>query len=377
MYQLQGAISVFIRDDNRKKFTLFSGTMNTRKKQQHSPSRTKIRYIFMVSCGLALLQSFERRDMLQYVCSNSASDTGGSKPMRQSLYLANGNSNYLTTVLEIGKPSSRPTKPLPVITLYYNPHVNGNKKDRLVIKRRLTPEYMLHNCLLVQQQQIKSGAEGGKTAPFEYVVVTDDLSLEVCQHCECRKFEPYSCPCPTNDCVNERNVCEKTFLFSDLLVQEEEFIFVDFDLLLLSISVLEELQLRSRTTDFLATRAHASLREKPLYRNDFNSGLVYIRNVPQADPTLLQTYLYDNVTNSFRDQSVLSYFVHHHYKRWDELSFKWHCRGLREPSQLGGRSDDNTKTGRIYPDMNIHDCQVFHPPQNWALDALNFTFLKP
>ncbi|KAG7374934.1 hypothetical protein IV203_014029 [Nitzschia inconspicua] len=219
--------------------------------------------------------------------------------------------------------------------------------------------------------------EGSNANPFQYVVMTDDLSLEVCQHCECRKFTHYSCPCPTDDCVNERNVCEKNFLFSDLLMQENEFIFVDFDVLMLSLSVLEELQLRSQTTDFLATRAHTRFREKPLYRHDFNSGLVYMRKVPEADPMLLRTYLYGNVTNSFRDQSVLSYFVHHHYKRWDELSFKWHCRGLREPSLDKSGDEEITRMEGIYPDMNIHDCQVFHPPPNWALDALNFTFLKP
>jgi hypothetical protein len=269
----------------------------------------------------------------------------------------------------------RLSDPVSVITLSYDPHVNGGKENELKRKRNLAESVMLHNCMLIQQYNniSRNDASMGVSSPaFNYLVYTDNLSLEVCQHCECQEFKRYNCPCAVKDCKGDRNVCEKNHLFSDLLVQKGEFIYVDFDMAMLYPTVLEELKVRSQTTDFLATRAHASFRKSPGYRSDFNSGLVYIRKVPEVDPMLLRQYMYANFTNGRLDQAVLSDFVHHHYKRWDELSIKWHCRLINIQSNLSGRKNTD-----IYPDMDIHDCQTIHPPTDEILAELNYTLLAP
>lgn len=119
------------------------------------------------------------------------------------------------------------SRPLSVITLSYDPHVNGGKGMILRRKRNLAEHVMLHNCLLMQQYNNLSRNDTSmpsSSPAFNYVVYTDNLSLEVCQHCECQEFKPYNCPCPVKDFQSDRNVCEKNHLFSDLLVQKGEFI---------------------------------------------------------------------------------------------------------------------------------------------------------
>jgi hypothetical protein len=144
---------------------------------------------------------------------------------------------------------------------------------------------------------------------------------------------------------------------------------MDFDLVMLYPTVLEELKVRSQTNDFLATRAHTSFQRIPRYRNDFNSGLVYIRKIPEVDPMLLRHYMYAKGTNGNFDQAVLSYFVHHHYKRWDELSIKWHCRLIHNQTNAWQNLTKNgRKTEEIYPDMDIQDCQALHPPTDEMLE---------
>ena len=231
---------------------------------------------------------------------------------------------------------------------------------------------MTHNCLLTKQHDPQEEL-------FQFDIITDNMTSTVCQHCQCQEFVPYNCDCPLRNCTNKRNVCEKNHLFSDLMEEEGEFIFVDFDLVMLSSSVLEELRLRSQTSDFLATRAHGGFNKKPVYRKDFNSGLVFIRRVPEAQPALLKQYMYDGVANAQYDQAILSYFVHQHYRRWDELSIKWHCRRIREPKNKKNTKGSAVEShqGGIYPDMNIQDCQTLHPPRDWMLQALNYTLLRP
>jgi hypothetical protein len=282
--------------------------------------------------------------------------------------------------------TNRPlSEPLSVITLSYNPHVEGGREKLLRRKRNSAEHVMLHNCLLIQTYNniSRNDASISSSSPspaFNYVVYTDNLSLEVCQHCECQEFKLYNCSCPVDDCEGKRNACEKNHLFSDLLEQEGEFIFLDFDLAMLYPTVLEEVKVRSRTTDFLATRAQASFRRSPRYRNDFNSGLVYIRKIPEADPMLLRRYMYADVANGNQDQAILSYFVHHHYKRWDELSIKWHCRFVQNQSRAwqDPKQEKNGRTSvEVYPDMDIHDCQTLHPPTDEMLEQLKYTLLAP
>jgi hypothetical protein len=266
---------------------------------------------------------------------------------------------------------------LSVFTLSYDPHVeDALMSQRLSEKRQRAQDIVMHNCLLTKHHDPSS-------QDFQFIIITDDLSMNVCQHCECRLFVPYNCSCPIDDCSDRRNVCEKNHLFSDLLQQQDEFVFVDFDLVMLYPTVLQELRARSQTTDFLATRAHGSFNKKPKYREDFNSGLVYIRHVPEADPALLRQYTYTKVANAHYDQAILSYFVHQHYHRWDELSIKWHCRLLREPKRKNALTKKKTTTRQedtyngIYGDMNIHDCQTLHPPRDSMLELLNYTLLRP
>jgi hypothetical protein len=264
---------------------------------------------------------------------------------------------------------------LSIFTLSYDPQVEDETmRQRLSEKRQRAQDIVMHNCLLTKHHDPSSHN-------FQFIVITDDLSMKVCQHCQCRLFVPYNCSCPIDDCSGRRNVCEKNHLFSDLLQHEGEFVFVDFDLVMLYPTVLQELRSRSQNTDFVATRAHGSFMKKPKYREDFNSGLVYIRHVPEADPMLLRQYLYDHVANARYDQAILSYFVHHHYLRWDELSIKWHCRLLKEPPRQNTMAEKEMKREEedkgSYGDMNIQDCQTLHPPKEWMLEALNYTLLRP
>jgi hypothetical protein len=264
---------------------------------------------------------------------------------------------------------------LSIFTLSYDPQVEDpTTSQKLLEKRQRAQDMMLHNCLLTKQYDPSA-------KDFQFIVITDDLSMKVCQHCHCRLFVPYNCSCPLADCSNRRNVCEKNHLFADLLQQKGEYIFVDFDLVLLYPTVLQELRLRSQTSDFVATRAHGSFTKKPKYRQDFNSGLVYIRHVPEANPALLKQYLYDHVANPQYDQAILSYFVHHHYHRWDELSIKWHCRMLKEPPQqidaMTSKQIQEEQDKGSYGDMSIQDCQTLHPPKDWMLQMLNYTLLTP
>lgn len=224
-------------------------------------------------------------------------------------------------------------------------------------KRKTSEDIVLHNCLMAKNQS-------SSQREYQFVVYTDDMLLPVCQQCDCRQFIRYNCSCPIKNCAGKRNICEKNHFFSHLMAQEKEFVFLDFDLIILDGGLFEEMYSRSRTNDFLATRAHGTFNAAPKYRKGFNSGLVFIRTIPEADPLLLRKYLYSGVTRADYDQRVLSYFVHQHYKRWDELSIKWHCRKL-------GKA--------VYSDMPLSDCVAFHPQNEEELERLksNYTLLTP
>lgn len=215
-------------------------------------------------------------------------------------------------------------------------------------KRAKFQPVILNNCLLV------------KNAGHTMRIYTDDLKQEHCNHCDCRRFESYNCRCPMENCTGHRNICEKNHLYSDLLTTEREFVFLDHDLTIVKPEpFFRELYARSRTVDFLATRAHGSykLNVPSRYREDFNSGLVFIRAIPGVDPMILRDILYEKERTLY-DQHVLSQYIHRHYgNRWDELSIKWHCRLLNE----------------IFTDMPLEDCYTIHDFK--LVRALNYTLV--
>lgn len=210
---------------------------------------------------------------------------------------------------------------------------------------------ILHNCLMIKQ------AKGNNS----YVIYTDQpKDKEYCKHCECKKFKFYNCKCPVNfgNCTGVKNACEKNHFFSDMMLRYPEVVYLDHDLLIVKPSFFEAFYPRTRHHDFLAARDQGR-GELLNYRKDFNSGLVFIRRLPDVDPMLLRDYLYTKNTRNY-DQPTLSTFVQLHYKNWDELSIKWHCRAMLHH----------------HSDIPVEHCYTLHPPWDVLLDRLNFTRLK-
>lgn len=226
------------------------------------------------------------------------------------------------------------------ITLTYGTGEKSNKALNII----------LHNCMMINQSK-------GNNKFIIYTDRPDDS--EFCKYCQCEKFELYNCKCPVANCTGTKNACEKNHFFSDMMVKYPEFVFVDFDLAIMKQSFFEALYVRTRQHDFLAARDQGPLMMLN-YNKTFNSGLVFIRRIPSADPMLLREYLYTKNTLNY-DQNTLSTFVHLHYTNWDELSSKWHCRRLLD----------------THPDIPLTHCYTLHPPMEIHLKRLNFTFLTP
>jgi len=234
------------------------------------------------------------------------------------------------------------------ITFSYDALKGNEQNDK---KREKYQPFILNNCLLV------------KEAGHIMHIYTDDMDQEYCRYCDCIQYEAYNCECPGYNCTERRNICEKNYLYADLLAKEDEFVFLDFDLAIVKPEkFFPELYARSRVADFLATRAHGVYKSPTSmkYKEDFNSGLVFIRALTGVDPYKLREMLYEGKGNVY-DQHVLSQFVHQYYDdaRWDELSIKWHCRLI----------------GEIFKDMPLEDCYTIHSPG--LLRELNYTLVKP
>lgn len=208
---------------------------------------------------------------------------------------------------------------------------------------------ILHNCLMINQ------AKGDNT----FTIFTDQPEgKEYCKHCNCEKFELYNCKCPNESCVDgTKNACEKNHFFSDVMLRYPEFIFLDHDLVVLKPSFFEALHDRTRHHDFLAARDQGPSIDTYTTKH-FNSGLVFIRRLPDVDPMLLREILYEKPKRNY-DQVTLSKFVQRYYKNWDELSIKWHCRAL--PA--------------YHSDVPLEHCYTLHPPYPDQLKELNFTYL--
>jgi hypothetical protein len=236
--------------------------------------------------------------------------------------------------------SSSVDQSMTFITLTYG---TGGKSSK-------APPIILHNCMMIKQSK-------GNNSFIIYTDRPDDN--EFCKYCQCEKFELYNCKCPVANCTGIKNACEKNHFFSDMMVKYPEFVFVDHDLVIVKQSFFAALYARTRQHDFLAARDQGPGLMLS-YKKPFNSGLVFIRRIPSADPMLLREYLYTKNKVNY-DQNTLSTFVHLHYDNWDELSSKWHCRRLLD----------------THPDIPLTHCYTLHPPNKVHLKKLNFTFLTP
>jgi hypothetical protein len=224
------------------------------------------------------------------------------------------------------------------ITLTYGPMSEGYSSN------------IMHNCLMINQ------AKGNNT----FIVFTDQpMNKEYCKHCHCQKFERYNCKCPISNCTDRKNACEKNHFFSDMMLRYPEFILLDHDLVIVKPSFFGALYSRTRHHDFLAARDQGP-GMLGRYKKTFNSGLVFIRRLPNVDPMLLRDYLYTKNTLNY-DQSTLSTFIFLHYTNWDELSIRWHCRAL--PA--------------YHRDVPYEDCYTLHPPFEAAVEELKFKLLTP
>ena len=105
----------------------------------------------------------------------------------------------------------------------------------------------------------------------------------------------------------------------------DQFIFIDSDNAVVRSEIFDMLHRRAKDFDFLATYGFG----KPsswMYESDFNSGLMFVRTLPEVDYDELPKLMWKLNTNN--DQHVISKFVRMYYRRWDSLSLRWHCRYL-------------------------------------------------
>lgn len=172
---------------------------------------------------------------------------------------------------------------------------------------------LVHNCLKL------------RPSGFTFEVHTDAVDSPVCRHCTCVRFRPERCKCPDpsgHDC----SLCEKLHFLVRQLDRLGELLFLDSDLIVLKDEFLTRLYPRTRVHDALGTYGHMSWNVSRYYGH-FNTGLFFLRRLPGLDYTEMLRRMYREKKNG--DQGTISLFVHQHYRNWDTLSLKWHCRFLR------------------------------------------------
>lgn len=227
------------------------------------------------------------------------------------------------------------TPPLTVVTLSYG-HAWEDKNIE-------------HNCAMISKSR------------HRYVIFTDNTSAAYCGVCECKMFVKKDCPCPEGlGRCEKKNPCEKLLFFTEAIKDFREMVLLDDDLLILKDYFLDRLAKRAQAHDFLASYGHAGSVRNGSYLQDFNSGLLFIRWLPRLDYSRMERRLYD--TESKRDQSIISWFVHSYYANWDILSWKWHCRLLH----------------RLEQDMPPEVCYTLHDQREMKeiLSEMNFTRLS-
>eukprot|EP00737_Agarophyton_chilense_P002733 gb/GEZJ01003138.1/.p1 GENE.gb/GEZJ01003138.1/~~gb/GEZJ01003138.1/.p1 ORF type:complete len:281 (-),score=16.32 gb/GEZJ01003138.1/:701-1543(-) len=205
---------------------------------------------------------------------------------------------------------------LNVVTLIY-----GQESDHVNIA---------HNCRIIS------------TTRHKYFIHTDDLSQPYCTVCTCVRYNLFRCPCPTgSDGCKVKNPCEKVEFLIQSVNTYGSFLFLDNDLLIMKREFLDHMLQRSRAHDFLASYAHQTVNSSKYLRN-FNSGLMFIRRLPNVDYNLLRASLYFHKLE--QDQGVVSDFFQKIYVNWDSLSWKWHCRSLKRTNQ----------------DVPVEECYTIH-----------------
>lgn len=175
-----------------------------------------------------------------------------------------------------------------------------------------------HNC-----HKIMDSAEAMHN---RFIIYTDNVNASYCKACECRRFRPFQCPCAAGDgqCAH-RNPCEKLLFIVEMARTFQEFVLMDNDLIIMRDELFTHLYARSRTHDFLASYGH-DMSVRPTYNRDFNSGLFFMRRLPGLDYGIMARAMYGKKAR--KDQSIVSWFVQKHYRNWDTLSYKWHCRSV-------------------------------------------------
>lgn len=206
---------------------------------------------------------------------------------------------------------------------------------------------IIHNCLQLAKTR------------HHFEVHTDNVSNVFCSHCNCVRFKPRNCACP-NPTKPACNHCEKLYFVIAQLKRLNELLFLDSDLIILKSTFLSHLYPRTRVHDALAAHGHLNLNASRYY-SGFNSGLLFLRRLPGMDYNDMARLMYNDRKNG--DQGIISRFVFQHYKNWDSLSLKWHCRFLN----------------RVGYDIPLSECYTVHDRrEGWAiLKQLNYSLLRP
>lgn len=196
------------------------------------------------------------------------------------------------------------------------PHL---KVITLIYDQKFDHVNVAHNCRMILPTSHK------------FLVYTDDVLQPYCKECTCIEYKLVNCPCPTGPKgCKVKNPCEKVQFLIDSVARYEEFLFLDNDLIIMKSEFLDHMWARSRAHDFLASYAHLSVNSSRYLRN-FNSGLMFIRRLPNVNYTNLRASLYFH--RKEQDQGVVSNFFQENYRNWDSLSWKWHCRNLNHGYQ--------------------------------------------
>ncbi len=184
------------------------------------------------------------------------------------------------------------------VTLHYNSPWDGPS--------------ILHNC--AQAKRIGQRMD----------VHTTNLSEPYCKICRCLPFTPTNC-LPPNTTLGAVNHCEKLAFLAREIPRYRQLIYLDSDAVVMKPEFFRMLHARSRVHDFLAAYGHDAYRS-PKHYGFFNSGVMFIRAIPQANFTELMPRMYRYATGF--DQSILTGFVFDKYQNWDSLSVRFHCRFL-------------------------------------------------
>lgn len=169
-----------------------------------------------------------------------------------------------------------------------------------------------HNCAMLTR--------GG----YKFEIYTDDISQGYCRTCSCKLFRLTNCTCPQperSDC----SLCEKLAFIVALSQSMDSYVFIDSDLVILADRFMPALEARAVHFDFMAAYGFG-LYQNWRYTAQFNSGLMFLRRLPDVNYTKMIDIMYEMGTNN--DQNVISSFIHSYYTNWDALSLRWHCRYL-------------------------------------------------